>query len=44
MYFLTMAKDAQRESWKKTLGSQGTYLKTGIVTALKRVSFLFLRG
>jgi hypothetical protein len=30
---LTVAKDAQRESWKTTLGSQGTLPKTGRVTA-----------
>ncbi len=27
-------KRRSRESWKMTLGSKGTYLKTGIVTAL----------
>jgi hypothetical protein len=30
---LMVAKGAGRESWKTALGSQGTKLKTGIMTA-----------
>jgi hypothetical protein len=30
---LTVTEDAQSESWKTILGTQGTYIKTDIVTA-----------
>jgi hypothetical protein len=35
---VTVAKGAQRESWKTTLGSQWTYKKTGMVTTPKKGS------
>jgi hypothetical protein len=36
---LTVAKEAQRESLKTFLGSQGTYLKTSTVIAYKESTY-----
>ncbi len=41
---INVSQRCSRGSWKMSLGSQGTYLKTGIGTAKKRVKLLFLRG
>jgi hypothetical protein len=41
---LTVAKDAQGESWKAIPGSQGTKLKTGIVTRPQKSQLTLSQG
>jgi hypothetical protein len=41
---LTVIKGVQGESWKTTLGSQGTSPKTAIMTALKKGQLTLPQG